>query len=369
MSSLSLLTIDLQAIANNWQLLSNKVGVESQCAAVVKANAYGLGIGPVSQVLFGQGCRIFFVATLTEGVELRLLLPRECQIIIFGGLFYDVDASCSSVWLEYSLTPVLFSVEHLQRWLAFSRKQKKILPSIVKIDTGMHRTGIAPDEFQAQCVNGNVLALQPTYIMGHFACADELKHPLNKIQIDVFAKCLRHAKSVFPQVKATMCNSSAVFLEERAHFDLVRPGLALYGGNPCLNDKNPMQRVVSLQLTIMQIKWIEKDEIVGYGASYKAVKRTRLAIVSGGYADGLLRCLSNVGFAFCCGKKVPIVGRVSMDTMVFDITSVPNESPSVVDIIGEEQSLEALANAAGTVSYELLTSLSHRFQRHYIEPL
>lgn len=370
MSSLSLLTIDLNALVGNWKLLQQKVAPSTRCAAVVKANAYGLGIAPVAKVLFANGCRVFFVATLEEGIELRTLLAKsDCEIIVFGGLFYDTEESlCSAAWLRYSLTPVLYSVKHISRWVLFSSHVQKILPSVVKVDTGMHRMGLSVDEFNEQLLSDVMDRLKPSYIMSHFAFADKSEHSLNSNQIMAFDDCLMKIKSRLPDIQVSMCNSAGIFLDGDVFYDLVRPGIALYGGNPSPSKPNPMKPVVKLTLGVMQLKVVASGDSVGYGASYIAQKETRLAIVSGGYADGLHRALSNTGFAYCKGQRVPIVGRVSMDTMIFDVTNVPGKDPTMIEILGECQTVDDLAQAAGTIAYEILTSLGSRFQRNYLYP-
>jgi alanine racemase len=368
MSSLSRLTINLKAVVDNWGLLNQKIGSGSRCAAVVKANAYGLGVAPIAKALFEGGCRVFFVATFDEGIELRKSLgPLECEIIVFGGLFYDADEqTCSSSWSRYSLIPVLFSVKHLARWAFFNSQVQKVLPCVIKVDTGMHRMGMSVAELNGQLECGRISELQPSCLMGHFACADKPDHPRNTSQMAIFRECLANIKVHLPAIQASMCNSAGIFLDEDVYYDLVRPGIALYGGNPCLSIPNPMQSVVRLELGVMQVKVVEAGESVGYGASYVAEGKTRLAIVSGGYADGLHRVLSNVGYAYCSGQKVPIVGRVSMDTMAFDVTHVVNSDLSVIDILGKDQTIDDLAHAAGTIGYEILTSLGSRFQRDYV---
>ena len=368
MSSLSRLTINLKAVVDNWGLLNQKIGSRSRCAAVVKANAYGLGVDPIAKALYEGGCRVFFVATLDEGVELRKSLGQlECEIIVFGGLFYDVgEQTCSSDWSRYSLIPVLFSVKHLARWAFFNSQVQKVLPCVVKVDTGMHRMGLSVAELNEQLESGRISELQPVCFMGHFACADEPDHPLNISQIGMFRECLANIKKHLPAIQASMCNSAAIFLDEEVYYDLVRPGIALYGGNPCPSAPNPMQSVVRLELGVMQVKVVEAGESVGYGASYVAQGKTKLAIVSGGYADGLHRVLGNVGHAYCSGQKVSIVGRVSMDTLAFDVTHVVDSDLSVIEVLGKDQTIDDLAHAAGTIGYEILTSLGSRFQRDYV---
>ena len=378
-SGLSLLTVDLQALVDNWRLLDEKVGGDCCCASVVKANAYGLGVVPVVKALFAGGCRSFFVATLIEGIELRkAIASKDCAIFVFGGLSYDIsdDVSCSSDWQNYSLIPVLFSQEHVVRWLDFSRSKQQSLPSVLKIDIGMHRTGISIKELDQLLGNGDLEALQPRYVMGHFACADEPDHPMNSQQSVLFQDCIQKIKALLPNTLFSLCNSSGIFLKNAPHHQLVRPGIALYGGAQRGLDASRLQSVVSLNLAVMQKKTVKQGEGVGYGLSYRTTRETRLAIVSGGYADGLLRTLSNIGFGYYCGVKVPIVGKVSMDTVIFDITDVDDDDSitidgevidsGVVEVLGKYQTIDDLAAAAGTIGYEILTSLGHRFQRTYI---
>jgi alanine racemase len=246
----------------------------------------------------------------------------------------------------------------------FNSQVQKVLFSVIKVNIGMHRMGLSVAELNEQLECGRISELQPACFMGHFACADEPDHPLNISQIEMFREFLAGIKGRLPSIQASMCNSAGVFLDEDAYYDLVRPGNALYGGNP--RPSNPMQSVVRLELGVMQVKVVEAGESVGYGASYVAQGKTRLAIVSGGYADGLHRVLSNAGYAYCSGQKVPVVGRVPMDTMAFDVTHVVDSDISVIEILGKDQTIDDLANAAGTIGYEILTSLGSRFQREYV---
>lgn len=378
MSRQSLLTIDLTALVDNWRVLDEKVGDECICASVVKANAYGLGVIPTAKALFAGGCRAFFVATLNEGIELRNIIPSNaCDIFVFGGLSYDPteDGSCSDDWQKYSLIPVLFSHEHVLRWLEFMKNKQKALPSVLKIDIGMHRTGISIETVDYLLREGMLESLDPRYVMGHFACADEPNNPVNSEQSLLFQTCVRNIKSLLPKVLFSLCNSPGIFLTDENHYHQVRPGIALYGGNPSGLSTSHMRPVVTLSLAVMQKKMIRKGESVGYGASYITSRETRLAVVSGGYADGLSRALSNIGSGYYCGIKVPIVGRISMDTVIFDITDVDDTSVTIkgktvdseiIELLGERQTIDDLAAVTGTIGYEILTSLGNRFQRAYI---
>lgn len=367
MPSTGVLTIDLAAIAANWSYLNHHIGDDCCCAAVVKANAYGLGIAPVAQCLWNAGCRVFFVATTEEAKELRECLAHEYQIIVLGGLAHDNSDTCSDIWSRYQLVPMLFSVEDIERWGHFCLSTQQVLPSVIKVDTGMHRLGVQPQEFECLLNGGRLQTANPICIMSHLACADQPEHPMNSEQAVRFERLVTQCRAPLPDVQFSLCNSAGVFLDPSLHFDMVRPGIALYGGNLSVGD-NPMRAVVQITLPIMQIKTISEGESVGYGAEFTANKETRIGIVFGGYADGLLRSLSSVGFAFCNGVKVPLIGRVSMDSMVFDLSEVGDTDLSCVELLGEEQSLDDVATSAGTIAYELLTSLGARYSRCYLEP-
>lgn len=367
MATTGILTIDLMSIVDNWHFLSKQIGNTARCASVVKTNAYGLGVEPVSKALLSAGCKTFFVTTVGEAKQLRSWTPDPCEIIVLGGLSHDDTVEgCLSDWADFSLIPVLFTIEHIARWSAFCASQECILPSVVKVDTGMHRLGLSPSEIEGLLDANMLQSVHPIYLISHFACADQPAHPLNQQQIDTFTDCAIKVKQHIPNIALSLANSSGIFLGEQAHFDLSRPGAALYGIKPTLEEDNPMRPVVQLQLPVMQLKTIAVGESVGYGAEFTAQRTTRLAIVFGGYGDGLFRCLDNAGFAYCCGQKVPVVGRVSMDSMVFDVTDVAEESLQYVDIIGADQSLDEFAQQAGTIAYEVLTNLGDRYQRRYI---
>ncbi|MGS2718917.1 alanine racemase [Eionea flava] len=365
--SQSLLTINLPAIVANWRLLNDTVGDRCCCASVVKADAYGLGVKPVAQALYAGGCRSFFVATLNEGVELREYLDyKDCEIFVFGGLAYDVVANgCSSAWLNSRLTPVLFSLDHVVRWECFTQAVGVLLPCVLKLDTGMHRTGLLADDLDTLLATGAIAKLNLRYLMSHFACADEPSHEMNTRQLTILDSFVEKVQGLSPKCLISVCNSPGIFLPSRPHYDMVRPGIALYGGNPSGLPESAMKPVVTLLLAVMQVKAIKKGESVGYGASYITQKDRLIAITSGGYADGIARSLSNIGVGYCGSQAVPIIGRVSMDSLVFDITHVVGRCDRII-LLGECQTIDELAESAGTIGYEVLTSLGSRFQREYI---
>ncbi len=365
-----ILTIDLTAIGDNWVRLKQKVGNDVSCGAVVKANAYGLGVERVAQCLWSAGCREFFVATLAEAKALRALLGESCQIFVLGGLCQDPQTDAiSSQWRDYQLSPVLVTKAHVIRWAEFAR-QHQLPPCAIKIDTGMHRLGLLPADIEALLSTEILKELVPEYVMSHFACADVPHHPLNQQQLDVFTGCLQTLSRQLPHIKKTIANSSGIFLGESAHYDLVRPGAALYGVNPVPTESNPMLPVVGLELPIMQVKSIVEGEVVGYGAEFVAERPTRIAVVFGGYADGLRSALSNSGVVYVANHRVPIIGRISMDSMVIDITDIESplaENLQSVEIINRHQTIDQLAQLSGTIAYEVLTNLGARYERRYID--
>jgi alanine racemase len=365
--SVGVLTVDVGALASNWLLLLERMKERqpsAECAAVVKANAYGLGVLRVSKALWLAGCRLFFVSTLLEAIELREIIGNEAKIIVFGGLSHGVGEE----WGQYQLIPVLFDKGHLEQWAFLNRDNDEVLPCVLKVDTGMNRLGLSLSDIECLCVSDNAHTwCSPLLMMSHLACADTPDHPLNCHQLANFLAAKDMLQDRFPEAKYSLANSSGLFLGDDFIFDVGRPGAALYGINPAPSNTNPMNAVVNLQLPIMQIKTIPVGESVGYGGEFTAQRTTRVAIVFGGYADGLLRALSSSGFAYLSGQKIPIVGRVSMDSMVFDITDVhPQADQVAVDIIGIDQSIDDLATSAGTIAYELLTSLGGRYKRDYV---
>ena len=378
LSSTGLLTIDLGAIQSNWLYLKNNIqqaNGSAVCAAVTKANAYGLGIRPVALSLLAVGCEEFFVATLNEGEELREILGPKPTIYVLCGIIHGFNQSESGErWAKFNLTPVLYDVEHVHQWVVFCERQNQALACALKVDTGMNRLGLSADEldelFDAIDSGKQKLTLfKPVLLMSHLACADDNENTFNQQQLAAFDAAAKKTVKHFPYIRLSLSNSSGIFLDSRFHFDVCRPGIALYGGNPVAShagvERNPMQQVISLSLPIMQYKTIKKGESVGYGQTFTAEKEMHVAVVFGGYADGISRSLSNRGFAWCNGISVPMIGRVSMDSIFFDVTELDHR-PDSVQLFKDNECLDLLALAAGTIGYEILTSLGSRYQRQYI---
>jgi alanine racemase len=337
------LSVDLTAIRANYRLLAARHAAH-HVAAVVKANAYGLGVEGVSRTLYDEGCREFFVATLEEGVELRGVLP-QCGIGVFNGM----AAGEEKEYAQHRLLPV---INHAGQ-VALAAGLPEV---IVHVDTGMTRLGLHADALEA--VGGR---LPIRYVMSHLACANDPADAKNAEQLRRFREALRHV----PRAKASLANSAGLFLPPEFHFDMGRPGCALYGINPG-NGVNPMRQVAVLSAPVIQLRTLEHAETVGYGATYAAAKGSRIAIVALGYADGWLRMLGDGGVAYIGGHKVPLAGRVSMDMLALDVSGVP-ESVDMrrAEFINAQQTVDDVAQACGTIGYEIFTRIGRRVKRVY----
>lgn len=357
----AILTVELGAIRSNYRLLRQQAGA-AICGAVLKADAYGLGAARVGPALAQEGCTHFFVAHVEEGIALRAVLP-EARIIVMHGLPAGTERDC----LEHRLVPVLNSLAQIKAWGMLAQLLSKKLPAAIQVDSGMARMGLSEEEVDV--LLGTRGALEPfeiLFLMSHLACAEQQAHPLNARQLERF----RTLRDYFPPMPASLCNSSGIFLGPDYHFDLVRPGAALYGLAPIAGSPNPLRNVITLQGKILQTRTIEDGDTVGYGASWRARGRRDIATVAVGYADGWLRSLGNRGTVMVDGVAAPIVGVVSMDTITFDVTGIDERKlvpGALVDLISADQPADAVAAQAGTIGYEILTSLRQRYHRHYVD--
>jgi len=358
----ALLTIDLGALADNYRLLRGRLS-GADCAAVVKADAYGLGAARVAAALWRAGCRQFFVAHLQEGVALRAALPADAEIFVLNGLMPGAEAAC----LTARLIPVLNSLAQVDGWTGLSRRQGRALPAVLQIDSGMARLGLAPVEVDLLANDpGRLDGIALRAVMSHLACADEPAHPANRAQLAMFEAQRRR----LPPAPASFANSSGIFLGPDYHFDLARPGAALYGVAPVPGAPNPMRAVVRLDARVIQTRRIAAGDAVGYGHGFLATEPTRIATLAIGYADGWPRSIGRTGFAYVGGRALPIAGRVSMDSLTLDITTLPADMlkpGDFVELLGSHQSIDAVASAAGTIGYEILTSLGSRYRRRYLD--
>jgi len=358
-----LLTIDLAAIVANWRELARRAA-PAECAAAVKADAYGCGAGPVVRALNEAGCETFFVAHPGEGRSVRGV-AHNAVIYVINGL----APGTAEAHARDNLRPVIGSVAELAEWISFRDRTGFGGGAALQIDTGINRLGLSPEEAAADTVRASVDKHAISLIISHFACAEEPAHPLNARQMADF----RDVRALFSQVPGSLANSSGIFLGPDAHHDLVRPGAALYGVNPTPGHLNLMQTVVRLTGRIIQVRDISEGETVGYGATWMAKRATRLAIVGVGYADGFPRAASGSDLkpgaeAIVAGRRCPLAGRVSMDLMAVDVTDVPGDGPrrgDVATLLGDEIGVDELASHAGTIAYEVLTSLGRRYRRIY----
>lgn len=338
------LTINLDAIIANWRALDAMSRDECETAAVLKADAYGLGAERVGRVLSGIGIRTFFVAVAAEGEALRKAIGPDAVIYVLGGYARDSLARHRT----HDLRPVLNSGEQARAW--FSDQPGG--PAAIQIDTGMNRLGMEAAEFASL----GALPDSVTMVMSHAGCADEPDHGLNDVQL---AEFLRLTEGVGR--KRSLAATAGILLGPDWHFDLTRPGIGLYGGLP-FREARP---VVRLEAPIIQIREVSPGEHVGYSASWAAEQKARIATVSIGYADGLARACSNRARAFIDGQPAPFAGRVSMDLITLDVTGVDCAAGDMVEILGPNQSIDDLAKTGGTIGHEILTSLGHRYQREY----
>ncbi len=358
----AVLEIDLAALAANYQNLSRRAG-GAECAAVVKGDAYGLGAAQIGPALARLGCRSFFVAHVGEGVALRQILGSQPAIYILHGTLPGTEADFSA----HALIPVLNTPEQIEQWSRKGRSRARPLAAALHLDTGMNRLGLSAAETEALAAAPERLAgIDLRFLVSHLACADQPGHAMNDEQRQLFDRL----RAVLPPFPASLANSSAIFLGPGYHYDLVRPGVALYGVNPTPAQANPMREVVRLRGKIIQVREIDTPQSVGYGATHRATGRRRIATVPVGYADGYLRSLSGQGVGCLAGITVPIVGRVSMDLITLDVTEAPRDAahPGVmVELIGGGgETIDQVADRAGTIGYEILTSLGRRYHRRYV---
>ena len=346
----AILTIDLSVVAANYNIIKQKAGPRCTVAGVIKADAYGLGMEKIWAALENQDCPFYFVATPDEALALRHLTKKP--VAVLSGIYSGAEDD----FIRHNIIPVLNAPEDIKRWSTAAQRHRLHLPAILHFDTGMNRLGLTvpPDEINAE-------GLDIKIVMSHFACADDKDHALTAQQFERFQKIAAH----FPLAKQSIANSAGILRNVAYHLGLARPGMALYGLNPTPETDNPMCPVVKLEARILQVKKIGKGETVGYGASWRAEKETSVATVALGYADGFLRSLSNRGALYYNGHACPVIGRVSMDAVTVDMGAQTPRQGEMLEVIGPHQSADDLATAAGTIGYEILTSLGRRYHRHY----
>lgn len=355
------LEVDLSKIRNNYKIL-DEICKTATVSAVVKANSYGLGADKIAPALSLEGCKDFFVTTINEAISLREVV-KDGNIFVLNGLFdNDVEQ-----FQEYNLIPVINHLEQLSILKQLALKSQKKQPCILHINTGMNRLAMPMREADHLIDNLSLLeGIDIKYVMSHLASSEEKENPYNKEQLDKFKGYLQY----FPKTKASLANSSGVFLGNEYHFDLVRPGFALYGGNPTPNKPNPMKNPVKLTAQIIQLQNLSHNNYIGYNSTFLSNRNSVIATLPFGYADGYSRNLSNKGEVFIDGHSAPVVGRVSMDLVTIDVTDIPANKiflGAEVEIIGDNCTADKIASMSGTIGYEILTRLGNRYKRVYTE--
>lgn len=366
------LTVDLGALADNWREMARRSGT-ARAAAVVKADAYGLGLEDCGITLYEAGARDFFVAVAREGVTLRAYAP-DARIYVLSGIWPGQEA----MFFEHDLVPVLASEEQLAFWMSVTSEYGDH-PCALQVDTGFNRLGLPLEDAIAFADDvSRPASFSPVLVLSHLHSGDTPSSPLNRKQLSAFQK----VAEAFEGIETSLSASAGIFLGPDYHFDLTRPGIALYGGEAVVGVQNPMKPVVKAEARIIQIRDGKKGETVSYGGTYQLSRDSRLAIVSAGYADGYSRALSGSGvplrqtvaqggFGFVAGRKVPVIGRITMDLTIFDVTDIPTseiQADDYVELFGPNIAVDDVARNAGTIGYELLTSLGLRYERRYLYP-
>ncbi|MBS0271729.1 MAG: alanine racemase [Proteobacteria bacterium] len=355
------LFIDLDAIAHNYRSLSSELKKGVICGTVLKANAYGLGVKEVSTRLYQEGCRQFFVAHLTEAIELQCFIGNDASIYVLNGLREGDE----KVYTHYNLIPVLSDLRQIRAWNTYAKEHRQCLKAALHFDTGMTRTGLAPYDIKHLGLK-DLSHTEIVCVMSHLACTYQASHPMNDAQRVAFdALCKR-----FPFALASLATSGGRFLGPEYHYNLTRIGLALTGcrtADP--RGQSQLKTAIKAYAQILQINEIPRGDSVGYDASFIASRASRIATLGVGYADGYLRSLSNRGEVYFDGYKLPVVGKVSMDLLTIDITDIPSNRIHCgdwVELFGDNISIDDLAQKAETIPWELLTRIGSRFERFYV---
>ncbi|NTF31392.1 alanine racemase [Rhizobium skierniewicense] len=364
------LTVDLAALADNWRDMAKRSG-EARTSAVVKADAYGMGIEDCGATLYHAGARDFFVATVAEGATLRPHAP-EARIFVLSGIWPGQEAQL----FNNDLVPVVASEEQLSFWMSLMADRGDH-PFALHVDTGFNRLGLPlEDALYLADDPTRPASFDPVLVLSHLACADTPSSPMNRAQLESF----RRVSAAFEGIESSLSASAGIFLGADYHFDLTRPGIALYGGEAVNDMTNPMRPVAKAEARIIQIRDAGEGQTVSYGGTFRLTRASRLAIAAVGYADGYHRSLSGSGiplremgycgaYGFINGYEVPIAGRVTMDLTIFDVTDVPPNAlraGDYIELFGPNVPVDEVARAAGTIGYEMLTGLGLRYERQYL---
>ncbi|WP_412058272.1 alanine racemase [Bartonella sp. DGB2] len=349
-------TIDLDALCANYRLLAQKAA-PAVCSAVVKANAYGLGVAKVAPALYQAGCRLFFVVQPIEALELQPLLPPDAMIGVLNGIANGHEAmiAAAGIW------PVLNSWQAVKNWQILCQNHQKRFPAILQVDSGMNRLGLDQDEQATLLQNLNIFKdIDIKYIISHLACADQSDHPTNKAQLSKFKALL----ASLPPCPVALANAGGILLGKAFHFDMVRPGIGLYGVDPQGHMPSRLKPVLGLEARVLQSRTVPAGSAIGYGGSAVVSQTSIITTVGMGYADGWPFALNNKGVAYYKGQRLPIIGRLSMDAITLDATQLGDKAPlpgDFIEFIGPHQSLEDVAKVADTIPYQILTALGRRY--------
>jgi alanine racemase len=364
------LTVDLAALTENWRDMARRSG-KARTAAVVKADAYGMGIEDAGEALYVAGARDFFVATVDEGVTLRLYAP-EARIFVLAGIWPGTERR----FFENDLVPVISSEEQLAFWMAVLADYGDY-PCALHVDTGFNRLGLHIDEALALAEDvSRPASFAPVLVMSHLACGDDPASPMNRQQLESFCK----VSSAYEGIESSLVASAGIFLGDDYHFDLTRPGISIYGGEAVNGMVNPMRPVATAEARVIQVRTVRAGESVSYGRALRLTRDSRLAVVSAGYADGYMRSQSSGGVplrqavpqggqGFFEGCKVPVAGRITMDLTIFDVTDLPENlirAGDYIELFGKNILVDDAARSAGTIGYEMLTSMGLRHERKYV---
>ncbi|MBB3314280.1 alanine racemase [Rhizobium sp. BK181] len=364
------LTVDLTALTENWKDMARRSG-KARAAAVVKADAYGTGIEDAGEALFMAGARDFFVATVDEGVTLRPYAP-DARIFVLSGVWPGTERRL----FENDLVPVISSEEQLAFWMAVLADYGDY-PCALNVDTGFNRLGLSMHEAMALADDvSRPASFAPVLVMSHLACSDDHSSDMNRQQLESF----RQVSAAYEGIDSSLAASGGIFLGSDYHFDLTRPGIALYGGEAVNGMANPMRPVVTAEARVIQVRSAKAGESVGYGRALQLTRNSKLAVVSAGYADGYLRSQSSGGVplrqtvpqgghGFVAGRKVPVAGRITMDLTIFDVSDLPENAVRAgdyVELFGKNVLVDDVARSAGTIGYEILTSIGLRHERRYL---
>jgi len=356
------LNINLNKIIENYKIVKKQLRKDCEIAAVIKANAYGLGQKQIVNTLNKHGCYKFCVSNIDEALQVDQELKKALYIM------HGINSSeMAEICIRYDFIPMLNHLGQIEVWNRACKKIGKKLKAVIQIDTGMGRFGLSESEIKKVLKNTNLISnIHIDYLMSHMSCAEQAGHPLTSLQLNEFKRYI----DLFPKIKATFANSAGIFLGHEFQFDMVRPGCALYGINPISSD-NPMQNVVELYGYIVQKRIIEKEQFIGYRAQYKAAKGEKLLIIECGYADGYVRALSNKGICYAEGYFLPVVGIVSMDVVIVNASILPEaifNEITHIEMLGNHITIDDVAQYANTISYEILTTkFGNRCKRFYID--